>query len=471
MRIHRRHTPRIVRVDTLQSLISLFCRLGRAMVEFNQKRNLIALILLNGIALNAEVAFSTDVWPIIERRCVTCHQPGEIAPMPLTTYSQVRPWANAIREAILTRKMPPWHAAGETAHNFRNDRSLTEAEIQTITTWVKEGAQEGAPLNMAFHASSVQKRWKLGQPDIVIRVPGFHVPASGLLTYRYLITPDLFPKDVWVRAAEFRIDQRAVVHHINAYARGPESSYLSGYPKGEIVSATVADRGRRREGERVFDRRLQLVGWEPGYQPMPWLPNGAKRIRAGSDIVFEMHFSPNGKEVTDYSELGIYLADTPPTERVMAIDTLRDLDLAIPAGAEDYISRATMTLAQSARLVSVQPHMHRRGKSMEVRAVYPNGRMQVLVSVPKYDFNWQTTYVLREPLLLPAGTRLESVAHFDNSVNNPSNPDASVSIRWGDLTTDEMHIAFLELAMPVETDPEKLFAAPPRMIGMPAEKK
>lgn len=390
--------------------------------------------------------------------------------MPLTSYSQVRPWANAIREAVLTRKMPPWHAAGDTAHDFRNDRSLTETEIRTITTWVKEGAQEGNPLETLWHPITASGGWKLGKPDIVIRVPGFHVPATGLLTYRYLITGGLFPKDVWVRAAEFRIDHRTVVHHINAYARAPESSYLAGYPKGEIVAATVADRGRRREGEKVFDRRLQLVGWEPGYRPMPWLPNGAKQIRAGSDIVFEMHYSPNGKEVTDYSELGLYLADAPPSERVLAIDTLRDLDLAIPAGAPDYVSRASMTLAQSVRLVSVQPHMHRRGKSMEVRAVYPDGRMRLLVSVPKYDFNWQTTYVLREPLLLPAGTKLESVAHFDNSVNNPSNPDPSVPVNWGDMTTDEMHIAFLELAMPVEADPEKLFAAPPRMIGTPAAK-
>ncbi len=401
---------------------------------------------------------------------MACHQPGEIGPMPLTSYAEVRPWANAIREAVLARKMPPWDAAGETAHNFRNDRSLTENEIRAIATWVKEGAREGNPLKGGFRGRGVGKGWKLGRPDIVIRVPGFRVPANGLLTYRYLIAGDLFPKDVWVRAAEFKIDQRSVVHHINAYARGPESSYLAGYPKGEIVAATVADRGRRREGERVFDRRLQLIGWEPGYEPMPWLPNGAKQIRAGSDIVFEMHYSPNGKEVTDYSEFGIYLAASAPSERVLAIDTLRDLDLAIPAGASDYVSRAEMTLARAVRLVSVQPHMHYRGKAMEVRAVYPDGRTRLLVSVPKYDFHWQTTYVLREPLLLPAGTRLESVAHFDNSVNNPANPDASVPVHWGDMTTDEMHIAFLELAMPVEADPEKLFAAPPRMIGPEGKK-
>ena len=428
------------------------------------------LILITAGALRAEVVFSADVWPILERRCVGCHQPGEVAPMPLTSYAEVRPWAHAIREAVLTRKMPPWHAAGATAHNFQNDRSLTDAEVRTIADWVTAGAPEGTPLKTAFHSTS-EGGWRLGKPDIVIRVPGFHVPATGVLTYRYLITGGLFPKDVWIRAAEFRIEQRSVVHHINAYARGPESSYLAGYPKGEIVPATIEARGRRREGEKVFDRRQQLVGWEPGYRPMPWLADGAKQIRAGSDIVFEMHYSPNGKEVTDHSELGLYLAEGPPRERVVAIDTLRDLDLAIPPGEGDVVSHASMVLAQTVKLVSVQPHMHRRGKSMEVRAVYLDGRSEVLISVPKYDFNWQTTYALREPLLLPAGTKLESVARFDNSANNPLNPDPTVLVHWGDQTTDEMHIAFLELAVPVEADPEKLFAAPPRMIGTPTAKK
>lgn len=385
--------------------------------------------------------------------------------MTLTSYAEVRPWASAIREAVLTRTMPPWHAAGVAAHSFRNDRSLTQAEIQTIADWVKEGAKEGEPLKSAFHPTRREDGWTLGKPDIVIRVPGFRVPASGQLTYRYLITGGLFPKDVWVRAAEFRIDQRKVVHHINAYARGPESSYLAGYPKGQIVAATIADRARRRDGERFFDRRQQLIGWEPGYAAMPWSAEGGKQIRAGSDIIFEMHYSPNGKEVTDYSEFGLYLAKAPPAERVVAIDTLRDLDLSIPPGDRDYVSHAVMTLAVPVKLLSVQPHMHYRGKAMEVQAVYPDGRRELLVSVPKYDFNWQTTYVLREPLLLPAGTRLESVARYDNSAGNAWNPDASALIHWGDQTTDEMHIAFLELALPVTADPEKVLSAPPRMIG------
>ncbi len=385
--------------------------------------------------------------------------------MPLTSYAQVRPWAQAIREVVQSGKMPPWHAEGENRHSFANDRSLTEIETQVIVDWVNGGSREGRHLRIPFKPDQPPAGWKLGKPDIIVRVPGFLVPASGQLGYRYLISGDLFPSDVWLRAAEWRIDQRSVVHHINAYVRGPESSYLKGLPKGEIVPATVEDRARRGEGERNFDRREQLEGWEPGYQPMPWLEGGAKLVRAGSDIVFEMHYNPNGQQVTDYSELGLYFADGPPDERILSIDTLRDLDLKIPAGAREAVSKAQMTLAREVKLVSVQPHMHYRGKSMEVRAIYPDGKSEVLVSVPHYDFHWQTTYVLKEPKMLPAGTRLESVATFDNSANNKFNPNPKVAVHWGDQTTDEMHIAFLELAIPASDDPEKVFAAAPRMIG------
>ncbi len=177
-----------------------------------------------------------------------------------------------------------------------------------------------------------------------------------------------------------------------------------------------------------------------------------------------MHYSPNGNEVTDHSKLGLYFARTAPAQRVLAIDTLRDLDLKIAPQSPDQLSNAQMTLAAPARLLSIQPHMHRRGKSMEVRAVYPDGRTDVLVDVPRYDFNWQTTYAFSEPIALPAGTLLQSAAHFDNSPNNPFNPDPSASVQWGDQTTDEMHIAFLELVIDAHTDAESLLAEVPRMI-------
>jgi hypothetical protein len=411
--------------------------------------------------------FSRDVWPILEKRCVTCHQAGEIAPMPLTSYKQVRPWAGAIREAVLSRAMPPWYAAPGSAHSFRNDRSLSKAEVETIAQWVDAGAPEGDPVR-EYAPPARDSGWKLGKPDLVIQVPGFQVPKSGVVPYSFLIVPQHFDRDTWVEAAEFRVDKRAVIHHMNAFVRPPGSSYLAGFPERQIFVPTVAERARKRDGERVFERRQLLLGYEPGYAPMPWLEGGAKLIKAGSDIVFEIHYNPNGKEVTDYSEFGLYFAKTAPSRRVLAIDTLRDLDFAIPPGERNFLSKASMTLARPARLLSVQPHMHVRGKSMEIRAMYADGRTEILLNVPKYDFNWQITYVLSKTLDLPAGTRLESIAGFDNSMNNRFNPDSGATVRWGDQTTSEMHIAFLELVIDAGADPDSLFETAPKMIAAPA---
>jgi hypothetical protein len=412
-----------------------------------------------------EITFRRDVWPIFERRCVVCHQAGEIAPMPLTSYREARPWAASIREAVLARSMPPWGAAAGSAHRFRNDRSLTDAELRTITAWIDGGAAEGTGA-VDFHpAAPHEEGWKLGKPDLVLRVPGFAVPKSGTVPYSFLIFPGLFAKDTWVRAAEWRIQHRRMIHHMNAFVRAPGSSFLAGFPAGTIFVPTLADRGKRREGERTFDRRQLLLGYEPGYEPGPWLEGGAKLIKAGSDVIFEMHYTPNGEEATDYSELALYFAPAAPAYRVVAIDTLRDLDLAIPPGERNYTSNAAMTLAQSARLLSIQPHMHLRGKRMEVRAVFPGGETEVLLNVPRYDFNWQTTYSFQDPVTLPAGTRLESVAGFDNSALNLFNPDPSATVHWGDQTFEEMHIAFLELVVGAHADPESLLSAAPRMIG------
>jgi hypothetical protein len=407
-------------------------------------------------AWGGDVTFSRDVWPVFERHCVVCHQAGEIAPMPLTSYKEARPWAASIREAVLSRSMPPWSAAAGGAHKFRNDRSLSESEIRLIADWVVGGAPEGKGL-VAFHPTPRQEGWKLGKPDVVVRVTGFAIPKAGTVPYSFLIFPGLFPNDTWVRAAEWRIDHRRMIHHINAFVRSPGSSFLAGFPSGTIFVPTLADRAKRRAGEAAFDRRQLLLGYEPGYEPMPWLENGAKLIKAGSDLVFEMHYTPNGEEAVDYSELGLYFAQAPPAYRVLAIDTLRDLDLAIPPGDRNYTSRAGMTLALGARLLSVQPHMHLRGKAMEVTAAAPGGAPEILLNVPRYDFNWQTTYSFEDPVALPAGTRLESTAAFDNSANNAFNPDPSATVHWGDQTYEEMHIAFLELVIDARADPELLF--------------
>ncbi len=417
-------------------------------------------LLLLATPVLAETTWK-DVQPILERRCVQCHQKGEVAPMAFTLYSETRPFAKAIRQAVARQSMPPWHAA-PGAHSFRNDRSLSATEVATLNAWVEAGAPQGAAAK-SIATNAGPSRWKLGQPDRVVQVPGFQVPASGQLAYSFLIVPLNLKEDTWVRAAEFRIDQRQVVHHINAFIRPPGSSYLAGFPTNEIFSPTVAQRGKRHQHERVFDRRQLILGYEPGYEPMPWLEDGAKLVPAGSDLIFEMHYNPGGTPAVDRSEFGLYFAPAAPQNRVVAIDTLRDLDFVIPPHASGFVSQAAMTLARPARLLSVQPHMHVRGKSMTVRAVYPDGRTETVLAVPRYDFNWQTTYVLAKPIDLPKGTRLESTAGFDNSPNNRFNPDPAASVKWGDQTTDEMHIAFLELVIEATGDPEKLFSSLPAL--------
>ena len=421
-------------------------------------------------SLSASAAtYSADVQPILQARCVACHQPGDIAPMALRTYAEVRPWAKSIKEAVASRVMPPWHAAPGAAHQFRNDRALSQREIETITSWVDSGSPEGKTGTAPQFASGVST-WKIGKPDFVVQVPGLQVAKEGVLPYTFLIVPTHFEKDTWVRAAEFRIDQRATVHHMNVFVREPGSSYLADFPRNQIFVPTVTERGKKRAGEAVFARRQLLQGYEPGYEPSPWLEDGAKLIKAGSDLVFEMHFNPNGTAAVDHSEIGLYFAPKVPAKRVLAIDTLRDLDLEIPPAAGGYESKATMTLAAPARLLSIQPHMHVRGKSMKVDAAYPNGKKETLLDVPRYDFNWQTTYALRDPAELPVGTVLESKAAFDNSANNKYNPDPKSTVHWGDQTTDEMHIAFLELVIDAKANPEALVSSAPKMVGEPTKK-
>ena len=208
----------------------------------------------------------------------------------------------------------------------------------------------------------------------------------------------------------------------------------------------------------MFERRELLLGYEPGYSPIPWREDQAKLIRAGSDIVFEIHYTANGKEQTDYSEFGLYFAEKAPRERVLSTQT-QDMEIAIPAGDANYKSSASITFGRPVKLISLQPHMHLRGKAMEIRARYPDGRVETLLDVPRYSFNWQTTYFLEKPNLLPAGSSIESTAVFDNSPNNPYNPDPKKTVKWGDQSWEEMHIGFMEIAFDAGVDPETVIDA------------
>ncbi len=405
-------------------------------------------------ALAGAQTFSKDVYPILRAKCQGCHQAGEIGPMAFTGYQDTRPWAKAIREAVLSRTMPPWHADPKTSQHFQNDRSLAEAEIRTIAAWVDAGAPEGPAMDYPAPRPP-ETGWRLGKPDLVVRVPGFAVPAKGEIPYTFLIVPTHLNQDRWIRAAEFRIDKRSVVHHMNAFVRPPGSSYLEGLEPNHFVVPTLAQRRVGRPNEGVFERRELLLGYEPGYRPIPWRDGQAKLIRAGSDIVLEMHFTANGHPQTDYSEVGLYFAREAPRERVLSTQT-QDMGIAIPPEDPAYTSTASITFGAPVTLVSLQPHMHLRGKAMRISARYPDGRVETLLDVPRYSFNWQTTYFLERPKPLPPGTSIESVAVFDNSPNNPFNPDPAKTIKWGDQSWDEMHIGFMEIAFDARLNAEKV---------------
>ncbi len=411
------------------------------------------LAVLAAGAAWAGPVYHGGVEDVFARRCVVCHQAGGIGPMQLGTYAQVRPWARAIREAVLQRTMPPWSADSSVGVRFRNDRSLSAQERQAIVDWVDAGAVEGPAVVETKMVPGGTKAPVVPRraPDLVVRIPGFPVPASGVVEYTFLVTPVKLDHDEWIERAEWKVQHPEVIHHINALIRPKGSSYAAEAPAGKFYVASGAERSAKRPDEAEIDRRELLVGYEPGYRPEPWGAGRAKLLRRDADIVFEMHYTPNGHAVTDYSELDIYFAREAPRERVITIAPA-DPHLLIPAGDADARSEATATFTQPVTLVSLQPHMHLRGKAYQMTLVYPDGRRQLLLSVPHYDFHWQTTYFLAQPMQLPKGATIECVAEYDNSPNNPNNPDPKKTVRWGDQSWEEMNIGFLEAAIPVGAD-------------------
>jgi hypothetical protein len=366
--------------------------------------------------------------------------------MPLVTYQQVRPWASAIREAVMLDKMPPWHASKEGSVPFANDRSLSVDDKNIIERWVKDGAQDGAATShrpAADHAG-----WHLGKPDVVLRTPSYRIPREGTVDYLYLILPTGFTQDTWIEGAEFHPGQRTVIHHINAYSRSPNSRFLRSYEAGKLFVPAKSDKSRAGESLNSFE---ELANYEPGYEPHRWPTGNGKLIRAGADIVLQIHYTASGKEAIDSTQLGLYFATKPVSRRLLSIAIL-DTSFVIPAGDSAVESHAQVDLGQPVQLYSLQPHMHVRGKSMTVRAVSAGKDPISLINVPRYDFNWQTTYLLKDPLFLPAGTRIEEVATFDNSPANPRNPDPKSTVRWGEQSWEEMNIVYATVIIPAGSD-------------------
>ncbi len=421
---------------------------------------LVALLVSSAAAFAAErpaVTYYRDIAGILQERCQVCHRAGEVGPMPLGTYAEVRPWAKAIKQAVLSGKMPPWTADGPRGR-FHNDPRLSDEELRKLVAWVDKGAIEGdakdAPPPRKF-----AQGWTIDAPDQVFEIPeAYQVPASGTIEYTYVIVPTGFKEDRWVTQAEVRPGNRAVVHHANVYIREPGSAWLREYPAGKMFIPD--DRNQRSgtggsSGAGASIREQVIVGYVPGRPAKQAPPGYALLIPAGSDLVFQLHYTTNGKPAADQTRVGFVYAKNPPKKRMIRVQA-SNATFAIPPGAADYPVSGTAKLGVDCELIDAYPHMHLRGRSMRLSAVYPTGEREQLVNVPRYDFNWQLVYEMNKPKLLPKGTLLEADATFDNSVNNRFNPDPKAEVHWGDQSWEEMMVGFFDLAIPVETDPRRV---------------
>ncbi len=418
----------------------------------------------NGAAtVQASPTFYKDVLPIFQDHCQSCHRPGEVAPMPLVTYEQSRPWADAVARAVEMKMMPPWFADPRYGH-FANDPSLTEQQIATISAWAKAGAPAGN-----VHDAPPPRKWTDGwnipQPDLIVKMPKpVQIPARGEVEYTYEIAPTHFTEDRWVQASEFRPGSPAHVHHAVVYIRPPDSQWLRHAPIGQpFTASTLTDPVEQRQAHETTSDLLLV--YAPGSPQEQWPIGLAKFVPAGSDLVFQMHYTTNGTADEDQTSIGLVFAKAPPRQRVITLQ-LNNHALIIPPGADDFRAQVQGTLPRDATLLSLFPHMHLRGKRFEYDIVHDDGSVEVLLRV-NYHFHWQLSYRLAQPRLLKARTKLRAVAWYDNSKNNPHNPDPSKTVTWGDQTTDEMMVGFFDVAVPAGMDKEKFFERHPQG-GVPA---
>jgi hypothetical protein len=418
----------------------------------------------NAASAPAPVTYAKDVAPIIQKNCMACHRPGEVAPMSFMNYKEVRPWARSIREKVVTREMPPWFADPKHSE-FSNDCRLSQKEIETISNWVDGGAKEGNPKDMPPNPKFTDG-WQIGKPDVVLTMTeDFNIPIDGVIPYKYFAVPTNFTEDKYVQFAEIRQGDRAHVHHIIVSVRYPGQGELP--PAGELTperlaasrpqAANANGGGQPRSAE---DSDGRLVGWAPGEAPQIMKPGQAKLIKKGSVLIFQVHYTTNGEVGKDRSSVGLIFSKVPVEKRVITAGAA-SRNLVIPPGDPHYESTSTFTFKEDSHIDSLHPHMHVRGKDFKYTLVYPDGTSKVILSVPRYDFAWQLTYFFKEPVAAPKGSRLECVAHHDNSIKNKFNPDPTATVRWGDQTWDEMMIGYVDYTV----DKQDLRKAQPDAAG------
>jgi Copper type II ascorbate-dependent monooxygenase, C-terminal domain len=405
------------------------------------------------------VTFTKDVAPILYRNCVVCHHANDIAPMSLITYKEVRPWAAAIRQAVVQRLMPPWHA-DPAVGEYRNDPRLKSSEIETIEAWVKSGAPEGDPRDLP-PIPRFETGWHI-KPDLILAIPETTVSAGNQDDYEYIYVPTNFTEDKWVQAAEVVPGDRRVVHHATvsvidpAKVPGLEKNHASEdngvdqfhFRTGKVLhlrpDAPVLDDGCSAPEGGGFPGKpsggINIVPsiYLPGHLAETRPPGYALRIPAGSYLQFQVHYNNRlAKEIKDRTSIGLVFAKEPVLHEVAQYEIWNSL-FRIPPGEPNHRVTSCFVLPKDVMAVAYTAHMHFRGKSMQTEALYPDGRRELLFSVPKYDFRWQETYFLKHQFVLPKGTKLITTAYFDNSANNPLNPDPTQTIRWGEPSNEEM---------------------------------
>ena len=421
-----------------------------------------------------EITFDADVAPIVFKHCSTCHHPNDIAPMSFLSYQEVKPWAAAIRESVLTRKMPPWKADAHYG-KWANDWSLSDREIDTIKTWVDQGKKEGDPKSLP-PTPVFTTDWKIGKPDAIIAIPPHTLTATGPDEYEFFTVPTNFTEDKWVVAAELRPGNRKIVHHAHVYiteppAAKPEAGKAEAptdpqaeYRKWLIVhegklswirpEAPVIDDGcvvddngywpGNKPKDDNFGKWGMISSYLPGREPDVYPEGTARKIPAGANVTFQIHYSrATKKPEIDVTSIGLIFAKEPPKQVAKRVD-LSNLSFRIPAGDPNVEVSECHTFKQDLYMTSLTPHMHLRGKDARFDVTYPDGTKETLLLVPHYNFNWQITYKMSDPKFIPKGTRLSIVSHFDNSSNNPLNPDPTQVVRWGEASEMEMMDGWIE---------------------------
>ncbi|HWP43754.1 MAG TPA: DUF3471 domain-containing protein [Blastocatellia bacterium] len=426
------------------------------------------------------VTFSKDIAPIFYARCAECHRPGEAGTFSVLSYKDVRPWARSIKEKVLTREMPPWHADPHTG-KWINDRRLTEEQVRKIAAWVDQGAKEGDPADLP-PAPRFTESWTIGKPDVIIQMPEeYTLDASGPDEYQYFDVPTNFTEDKYVQMAEARPGNRKIVHHIIAFivpAGTPNLSKMSKEMRDKAVEMSLKSTPfyrdgfliRMRENQPVYNdgseipaklRRYNtvddfLTAYAPGSNYGVWRPGTAKRIPAGAIIRFQVHYSKvAGKVENDRSMVGLIFAKEPPSDLVRT-RAVANVFFEVPPGADNHRVTAEWTPKNDITIFALMPHMHYRGKAMEFKVTYPDGRNEVLLNVPRYSFAWQTTYEPATPIRIPAGSKIKVTGYFDNSAKNRFNPDPTKAVRHGEPTYDEMMMGFMDYIVERPATPARI---------------